>query len=87
MDHIKFKENYDWLTVLKVALEIYTGDSKGFAKVPDEKEKREKMLKDWMKDLIKDSVQAVIVKYTQAGKGDMGSAEKEEEKKTFKQPR
>ena len=44
LDHIKFKENYDWLTVLKVALEIYHGESKGFSKVPDEKDIREKQL-------------------------------------------
>ena len=42
LDHIKFKENYDWLTVLKVAIEIYNGDTKGYAKVADEKEVREK---------------------------------------------
>lgn len=42
--------------MLKVGLEIYTGDSKGFAKVPDEKEKREKLLKPYMKEIIKDSV-------------------------------
>lgn len=41
IDHIKFQESYDWLTVLKVALEIYNGESKGYAKVPDEKEVRE----------------------------------------------
>lgn len=56
LNHIKFKENYDWLTVLKVSLEIYSGDSKGFAKVPDEKEIREKELKPYMKDMIKESV-------------------------------
>jgi len=63
LDHIKFKENYDWLTVLKVALEIYNGDSKGYAKVPDEKEIREGILKGFMKDMIKESVQQVIYKY------------------------
>ena len=57
LDHIKFKENYDWLTVLKVALEIYNGESKGFAKVPDEKEIREGILKGFMKDMINESVQ------------------------------
>ena len=65
LDHIKFKENHDWLTVLKVCLEIYTGDSKGFSKVPDEKETREKQLKPYMKDMIKDSVTTVIYKYNQ----------------------
>ena len=42
IEYVKFKENYDWLTVLKVGLEIYTGESKGYAKVPDEKVAREK---------------------------------------------
>lgn len=62
LDHIKFKENYDWLTVLKVALEIYNGETKGYTKVPDEKEVREKILKSFMQDMIKDSVQQVIYK-------------------------
>lgn len=35
IDHIKFTENCDWLAVLKVSLEIYNGDAKGYAKVPD----------------------------------------------------
>jgi hypothetical protein len=56
LDHIKFKENYDWLTVLKVSLEIYNGDLKGYAKVPDEKEVRERILKPFMKEMIKDSI-------------------------------
>ena len=68
LDHIKFKENYDWLTVLKVALEIYNGDTKGYCKVPDEKETREGMLKGVMKDMIKDSVNQVIFKYASAQK-------------------
>ncbi len=89
MDHIKFKENYDWLTVLKVGLEIYTGDSKGFAKVPDEKEKREKLLKPHMKEIIKDSIQSVIFKYNQSSQRT-NDTQLEEEKKnpnSSKQPR
>lgn len=66
LDHIKFKENYDWLTVLKVALEIYNGDTKGYSKVPDEKESREQMLKGVMKEMIKESVNQVIFKYAAA---------------------
>lgn len=57
IDYIKFKENQDWLTVLKVALEIYNGELKGYSKVPDEKEVREKIMKPFMKDMIKDSIQ------------------------------
>ena len=72
LDHIKFKENYDWLRVLKVGLEIFNGDTKGYAKVPDEKEIREGMLKSFMKDMIKDSVQSVIYKYNQASKNVEG---------------
>jgi len=41
IDHIKSQINFDWLSVLKVALEIFNGDLKGYAKVPDEKEIRE----------------------------------------------
>jgi len=46
LDHVKFKENYDWLTVLKVGMEIYTGEQKGFAKTPDAKERRETVMRD-----------------------------------------
>jgi len=56
IEHIKFKENYDWLKVLKVALEIYNGDIKGYAKVPDEKEAREGLLQGVMKEMIKESI-------------------------------
>ena len=63
LDHMKFKENKDWLAVLKIALEIYNGEAKGYSKVPDEKEIREGLLKGFMKDLIKDSVQQVIYKF------------------------
>ena len=57
IDHIKFKESADWSTVLKTALEIYNGEVKGFARVPDEKEVREGLLGGYMKDMIKESVQ------------------------------
>jgi hypothetical protein len=56
IDYIKFKENADWSTVLKTALEIYNGEAKGFARVPDEKEVREGLLGGYMKDMIKESV-------------------------------
>lgn len=63
LDYLKFKENQDWLQVLKVALEIYTGELKGYTKVPDEKEMREGILLSFMKDQIKDSVNQVLYKY------------------------
>lgn len=43
--------------MLKVAIEIYFGELKGFGKVPDEKEIREGILKGFMKDMIKEGVQ------------------------------
>lgn len=38
---MQFKENNNWLSILKLALEIYDGDLKGYANVADEKEVRE----------------------------------------------
>lgn len=57
LDNVKFKENADWSAVLKAALEVYSGEIKGLARVPDEKEVREGLLGGFMKDLIKESVQ------------------------------
>ena len=68
LDYIKFKENADWSTVLKTALEIYNGEVKGLSRVPDEKEVREGLLGSFMKDMIKDSVNQVIFKYASAQK-------------------
>lgn len=49
--------------MLKVALEIYNGEIKGFALLPDAKERRKSFLKDYMKKLILTSIQTVIYKY------------------------
>lgn len=46
-------------------MEIYNGEWKGFAKVPDEKEVREYQLQGIMRDMIKDSVQQFVYKYGQ----------------------
>lgn len=51
IEHLK-EERVDWLAILKVALEIYNGELRGYANVPDEKEVREAMLKIYMKELI-----------------------------------
>lgn len=56
LDKLRHSENQSWLTVLKAALEIYNGDLKGFSRVSDEKERRESELKDFMKELIKNSL-------------------------------
>lgn len=63
LDKLKFSGKQDWLTKLKVALEIYNGEIKGFAMLPDAKERRQKYLKDYMKQLILTQIQTVIFKY------------------------
>jgi len=63
IDKLKFTDNHDWLTVLKVALEIYNGEIKGFAMLPDAKQRRQEFLKDYMKKLILQSIQTVIFKF------------------------
>ena len=63
IDKLKFTDNQDWLTVLKVSLEIYNGEVKGFAMLPDARERRQNFLKDYMKKLIMTSIQTVIYKY------------------------
>lgn len=63
------KEKHDWLAVLKVALEIYNGDLKGFAKVADEKEIREQQMKPFLKELLKSSIETVIYKFQQKNIG------------------
>lgn len=66
IEHIKHREAYDWLSVLKVALEIYNGEQRGYSGVPDEKLAREKEMRPYLKNLLKDSIQQVIFQY----KGD-----------------
>ena len=54
---------HDWLTVLKVALEIYKGDLKGFAMLPAALENRQAYMQDYMKNLLITSIQTVVNKY------------------------
>ena len=60
---MQFKENNNWLSILKLALEIYNGDLKGYALVADEKEVREQNLKIYMEDLVKSTIETVILKF------------------------
>ena len=48
------RTNYsaDWLSVLKSAMEIFNGDAKGFAHLPDLKDVREAKLAQYMRELI-----------------------------------
>ena len=50
----------DWLKVLRAALDIYSGKMVGLAGLPDQRDKREIMLRARMKDLLKDNIDACI---------------------------
>ena len=63
IDKLKFTDNLDWLTVLKVSLEIFNGEIKGFAMLPDAKDRRQAQLKDYMKQLIFSTIETVIFKF------------------------
>ena len=41
IDKLRFEDNKEWLTILKVAVEIYRGEIRGLALLPDTKERRE----------------------------------------------
>ena len=56
---------------MKVALEIFNGDLKGYVMLPDEKDVREALLKAFMKDLLKSSISEQIQKL---GIKDYGSS-------------
>jgi hypothetical protein len=50
----------DWLKVLRAALEIFNGKMVGLAGLPDDKLKREALLRQRMKDLLKENIDACI---------------------------
>ena len=63
IDKLKFTDNLDWLTVLKVSLEIFNGEIRGFAMLPDARNRRQEFLKDYMKQLILSTIKTVIFKF------------------------
>ena len=50
----------DWQKVLRAALEIYNGKMVGLAGLPDQQEKREIMLRERMKELLKENIEVCI---------------------------
>ena len=62
MDDIT-EQGQDWLTILKVALQIYNGDMKGFALLPAAIKQRKIFMQDYMKSLLKSSIETVVNKY------------------------
>lgn len=53
------------MSVLKIAMEIYNGDLKGYAKLSDQKEIRERQLLPYMQELIKRKIEDVLQKLSQ----------------------
>jgi hypothetical protein len=60
LDFIDKTNPDDWLKVLRAALEIFNGRMVGLAGLPDSKEKREKLLRERMKDLLRENMDACI---------------------------
>lgn len=56
LDHLRADRSNDWLGVLKLAMEIFNGDQRGYALLPDLKEEREARLGPYMRDLIHQSI-------------------------------
>lgn len=61
----EIEKDVDWMSVLKIAMEIYNGDLKGYAKLSDQKEIRERQLLPYMKDLIKRKIEDCLQKLSQ----------------------
>jgi hypothetical protein len=53
LDLIRKTNHNDWLKVLRAALDIFNGKMVGLAGLPDQKESREQLLRDKMKDLLR----------------------------------
>ena len=60
LDLIKVSNPNDWLKVLRASLDIYNGKIMGLAGLPDYREKREIMLRESMKDLLKENIDICI---------------------------
>lgn len=53
----------DWLRVLRAALDIYNGKISGIGGLPDVKETREEMLREKMKSLLRQNIDACIKEF------------------------
>ena len=53
----------DWLTIIKVAIQIYNGEIRGFTMLPAAQKKRKAFMQDFMKNLLKNSIEDVVNKH------------------------
>lgn len=52
-----------WLMLLRAALDIYNGRLIGLAGIPDHKETREHMLREEMKELLRENIDSCIKEF------------------------
>ena len=57
------EKEQQWLMILRAALDIYNGKLIGLAGIPDHKETREQMLRDEMKDLLRENIDSCIKEF------------------------
>lgn len=63
LDLIRRTHNDDWLKTLRTALDIFTGKIVGLAGLPDQREERESQLRERMKDLLRENIDACIKEF------------------------
>ena len=63
MDLIRRKNPDDWLKVLRAAVDIFNGKMVGLAGLPDQAEAREYYLRESMKDLLRENIDACIKEF------------------------
>jgi len=60
-DYLKYvQKQCDWLVCLKIALDIYHGEIKGYYGVPYVKEERQRVLQHKMMNLIEEGIRSMI---------------------------
>ena len=79
MDKIT-EEGEDWLTVLKVAIQIYNGDIRGFALLPAAQEERKAFMQEYMKRLLKTSIESVVNKHYHSNPQDETEDQQQDDK-------
>lgn len=63
LDLIRKTNPDDWLKVLRAAVDIFNGKMVGLAGLPDQKEARERQLRERMKDLLRENIDACIKEF------------------------
>lgn len=74
-DYLKFVEKQcDWLVCLKIALDIYHGDIKGYYGVPYVKEERKRVLQHKMMNLIEEGIRSMIKNFKKNNAGSTSNS-------------